>query len=620
MGGMAIAKVEPLTTARSLRGPFDYRLPDAMAGLDVGTIVRVPFGRQACPRGSGRPRRALRAAAGAARRAARGARVGRHARARRARALGRPRVLLDPLARAAAGAVPRNGPRSPRVPGPDRAAGRDRGRRRGGPGGRGPARRPPAGGPRGAAGRRDVLPRARRRRRRRPAGSAPPRAARPDRHPQLHRPSPSGRSPGRHRGRIAAAAPHRAERGRSDSIVAALDGEVGAPRELLLHGVAPARPRSTSPRSRRRWRGGGGRSSSSPRSASHRRRWRGSGPASVIGSRSCTRRSRPASAATSGCAFAMARRASASGRARRCSRRFADLALVVVDEEHDPSYKQGGSPPYHARPSSAGGLPLAAGSSPRDRRRPLRGSLGLLRLGCRGGSTGARCRQSRWSTCGGSDGAAARFSRALGRAGGVPGAASRRSSCSTGAGGRGLAQRRSCGRHGAAPTATSGPHPPRRARLVCHHCATSAPLPSVSRCRLDDPLAGGRRHGATRARCCLGRLARCRPAARLDLATGRGAQARTWPPSAAGRSLSWSARGGRQGPRLPGGHTVRDRLRRPDPAPSRLSRRRAHLRAPHAARRPRRARRVGGRVVVQPSLRRSRCSTRRARFRRVSGD
>jgi primosomal protein N' (replication factor Y) len=41
-----IAKVEPLTTARALRGPFDYRLPAEMAGLDVGSVVRVPFGRQ----------------------------------------------------------------------------------------------------------------------------------------------------------------------------------------------------------------------------------------------------------------------------------------------------------------------------------------------------------------------------------------------------------------------------------------------------------------------------------------------------------------------------------------------------------------------------------------------
>jgi len=43
---LVIAKVEPLTTARALRGPFDYRLPAAMADLEVGSVVRVPFGRQ----------------------------------------------------------------------------------------------------------------------------------------------------------------------------------------------------------------------------------------------------------------------------------------------------------------------------------------------------------------------------------------------------------------------------------------------------------------------------------------------------------------------------------------------------------------------------------------------
>jgi primosomal protein N' (replication factor Y) (superfamily II helicase) len=41
---MAILKVEPLTTARALRGPFDYRRPAAMQGLEVGSVVRVPFG------------------------------------------------------------------------------------------------------------------------------------------------------------------------------------------------------------------------------------------------------------------------------------------------------------------------------------------------------------------------------------------------------------------------------------------------------------------------------------------------------------------------------------------------------------------------------------------------
>jgi primosomal protein N' (replication factor Y) len=41
---VAILRVEPLTTARALRGPFDYRRPEAMADLGVGSVVRVPFG------------------------------------------------------------------------------------------------------------------------------------------------------------------------------------------------------------------------------------------------------------------------------------------------------------------------------------------------------------------------------------------------------------------------------------------------------------------------------------------------------------------------------------------------------------------------------------------------
>jgi primosomal protein N' (replication factor Y) len=39
-----IAKVEPLTPARALRGPFDYRLPEAMSGVGVGSMLLVPFG------------------------------------------------------------------------------------------------------------------------------------------------------------------------------------------------------------------------------------------------------------------------------------------------------------------------------------------------------------------------------------------------------------------------------------------------------------------------------------------------------------------------------------------------------------------------------------------------
>jgi primosomal protein N' (replication factor Y) (superfamily II helicase) len=40
-----IARIEPLTTTRRLAGPFDYLLPDAPVA--VGSIVRVPLGRQA---------------------------------------------------------------------------------------------------------------------------------------------------------------------------------------------------------------------------------------------------------------------------------------------------------------------------------------------------------------------------------------------------------------------------------------------------------------------------------------------------------------------------------------------------------------------------------------------
>jgi primosomal protein N' (replication factor Y) (superfamily II helicase) len=41
-----IAKVEPLTSARALRGPFDYRVPVRLEGVDVGSMLVVPFGRQ----------------------------------------------------------------------------------------------------------------------------------------------------------------------------------------------------------------------------------------------------------------------------------------------------------------------------------------------------------------------------------------------------------------------------------------------------------------------------------------------------------------------------------------------------------------------------------------------
>jgi primosomal protein N' (replication factor Y) len=44
--GVVIAKVEPLTPARSLRGPFDYRLAGALEDVGVGSMLVVPFGRR----------------------------------------------------------------------------------------------------------------------------------------------------------------------------------------------------------------------------------------------------------------------------------------------------------------------------------------------------------------------------------------------------------------------------------------------------------------------------------------------------------------------------------------------------------------------------------------------
>ena len=42
-----IARVEPLTRTRAVRGPFDYRLRSDQGDVEVGSLLRVPFGRRA---------------------------------------------------------------------------------------------------------------------------------------------------------------------------------------------------------------------------------------------------------------------------------------------------------------------------------------------------------------------------------------------------------------------------------------------------------------------------------------------------------------------------------------------------------------------------------------------
>mgnify|MGYP003466466849 CR=1 FL=1 len=44
LGSMSVARVEPLTTARALRGPFDYAIPERLAGIEVGDVLQIPFG------------------------------------------------------------------------------------------------------------------------------------------------------------------------------------------------------------------------------------------------------------------------------------------------------------------------------------------------------------------------------------------------------------------------------------------------------------------------------------------------------------------------------------------------------------------------------------------------
>ena len=77
-----------------------------------------------------------------------------------------------------------------------------------------------------------------------------------------------------------------------------------------------------------------------------------------------------------------------------------DVGLVVVDEEHDASYKHEGDPRYDARrvaerrAAQAGAVLVAGSATPRPESVHV-----LARLRLPGASTARRCRRSRSSTC-----------------------------------------------------------------------------------------------------------------------------------------------------------------------------------------------------------------------------